>query len=116
MLEEHDIERGEGGLLLGLGETGEALELPLELARGSALAGMRAGDAEQDIGGDGEERGELGDERDGELEPAHLVVREGLLGDAYMRGHAVGISALQGQSHTSPVGLAQTTECDSFAR
>lgn len=86
MLQEDAIEHGEDGLLLGLGEAGEALELALELGRGAPLAGMRTGDAEQDIGRHGEERGEPGHEHDGEAEPAHLVVGEGLLRDAQVRG------------------------------
>lgn len=86
MLEEHAIEHGEDGLLLGLGEAADALELALELGGGPALAGLRARDAEQHIGGDGEERGELGHERHGEAEPADLVVGEGLLGDAEVCG------------------------------
>ena len=77
MLEEDAIEHGEDGLLLGLGEPAEALELALELRGRPPLAGVGAGDAEQDIGRDGEERGELGHERDGEAEPADLVVGEG---------------------------------------
>ena len=75
MLEQDAIEHGEDGLLLGLGEAGEALELALELGGGTALVGVRAGDAEQHIGQDGEERGEPGHEGDGEAEPADLVVR-----------------------------------------
>lgn len=47
MLEEYTIEHGEDGLLLGLGEAGEALELALELGGGPALAGLRADDAEE---------------------------------------------------------------------
>lgn len=45
-----------------------------------ALTRMCAGDAEQDIGGDGEEGGELGHERHGEAEPAGLVVGGGSAG------------------------------------
>ena len=85
-LEQHAVEHGEDGLMLGLGEAGEALELPQELRGRPALAGVRAGDAEQHIGRQGEERGELGHEGDGEPEPADLVVGEGLLRDAHVRG------------------------------
>ncbi len=62
MLEEDAIEHGENGLLLGLGEAADALELALQLGGGPALAGLGAGDAEQDIGGHGEERGAPGHE------------------------------------------------------
>lgn len=86
MLEEDAIEHGEDGLLLSLGEATEALELALERRGRAALAGMGAGDAEQHIGGHREERGELGDERHGEPEPADRVVGEGLLRDAELRG------------------------------
>ncbi len=86
MLEEHAIEHREDGELLGLGEAADALELALELGRGPALAGLRARDAEQHIGGDGEERGELGHEGDRDAGPADLVVGEGLLRDAEVCG------------------------------
>ena len=77
VLLEDAIEHGEDGLLLGLGEAGEALELALVLGGGPPLAGVGAGDAEEHIGGHGEERGESGDEGDGEAEAADLVMGEG---------------------------------------
>ena len=45
VLQQHPIEHGEDGLLLGLGEARETLELALELGGGPALAGLRARDA-----------------------------------------------------------------------
>lgn len=86
MLEKDTVEHGEDGLLLGLGEAADALELALELGGGPALAGLRARDAEQHVSGHGEERGESGHEGDGEAKPADLVVGEGLLRDAHVRG------------------------------
>lgn len=83
---EYAVKHGEDDVLLRLGEPTYALELALELGRGPALPGgcarVRAGDAEQHIGVHGEEVRELGHERDGEAEPADLVVGERLLGDA----------------------------------
>ena len=74
MLQEHAVKHGEDDLLLGLGKSADALELALELGGGLALpvGGPRAGDAEQHIGGLGEERGEPGHEGDGEAEAADL--------------------------------------------
>ena len=89
MLEEHAVEHGEDGVLLGLGEAGEALELALELRRRAALAGAGVSDPEERIGGAAKERGELGDQDHGEAEAADLVVGEGLLGDAHVRGHGL---------------------------
>lgn len=73
VLEEHAVEHGEDDVLLGLGETADALELALELGRGAALAGpgrRSVGNAEEDVGGHGEEPRELGDERDGDAKLA----------------------------------------------
>ena len=56
MLGEDAVEHGEDGLLLGLGETRGTLELALELGRRAPLAGVGAGNAEEHIGGHGEER------------------------------------------------------------
>ena len=111
MLEEHAVEHGEDGLLLGLGEARETLELALELGRGPALAGVRARDAEQDIGGDREERGELGHERDGEAAPADLVVREGLLRDTDVRGDRL----LGGAGLLAQLGEAAAKLCGELA-
>jgi hypothetical protein len=86
---EDAVEHGEDGLLLGFGEAAQALELALELGGGPALAGVGAGDAEEDVGGDAEEGGELGDEDHGEAEAADFVVGEGLLGDAKVGGHGL---------------------------
>ena len=98
MLEEDTIEHGEDDLLLGLGKAAHALELALELGGGPALAGVRAGNAEEHIGGDGEERREAGHEGDGEAEAADLVVGEGLLSDAQVRGdHLLGEAGLLAQ-------------------
>ena len=51
LLLEDAIEHGEDGLLLGFGEAADALELALELGGGPALAGVGAGDAQEDVGG-----------------------------------------------------------------
>ena len=60
MLQEHAVEHGEDDLLLRLWQAAHALELALELRRGPALprgfARVRAGDAEEHVGGYGEER------------------------------------------------------------
>lgn len=52
---------------------------------GPAFAGAGVGDAEEHVGGRSEERGEPGDECDGEAEAADFIVREGLLRDAQVR-------------------------------
>ena len=106
MLEEHAVEHGEDSLLLRLGESGEAFELALELGGGPALAGLRAGDPEEHVGGHGEERGEPGHEGDGEAEAADLVVGEGLLGDAQVRGdHLLGEAGLLAQQRAAATEL-----------
>ena len=89
VLQKHAVEHGEDDLLLGLGEAANALELTLELGGGPALpvGGPRAGNPEQHIRGHAEERGELGDEHDGEAQAADLVMRERLLRDAQVCGH-----------------------------
>ena len=106
VLEEHAVEHGEDGVLLGFWEAAHALELALELGGGPALAGVRAGDAEEHVGGHGEERGESGHEGDGEAEAADLVVGEGLLGDAQVRGdHLLGEAGLLAQQRAAAAEL-----------
>jgi len=62
VVEEDAVEHGEDDALLGGGEAAEALELALELGGGAAFPGRCAGrcpaDAEECVGGHGEERGE----------------------------------------------------------
>jgi hypothetical protein len=90
VLEEDAVEHGEDDSLLGLGKTADALELALELGGGATLAGGLGGgwadDADEDVGGDVKEVGELGDEGHGETEAADFVVGQGLLGDAEVGG------------------------------
>jgi len=93
LLEKQPVEHGEEDVLLGFGELADALELALELgggpALGGGLAGAGRGHAQEHIGGHIKERGQRGDERDGDPEPPDLVVGEGLLGDAQLGGHGL---------------------------
>jgi hypothetical protein len=66
--------------LLGARQSLEHLELNLELGAGSAL-GLGAGEPEQMVDRDVEERGESGQQRDGDPSPSFLEGEQLLLGD-----------------------------------
>ena len=84
MLRDHGIEQLRHGLLAGLGQAGDGIELLLDPGGWTALTGKPDGGAshQQLVEREVEQLGERGEQRRDDADTADLVMSESLLGDA----------------------------------